>query len=699
MCIALSFLLAFLIIQRDGVFFNPPQLYYIILLAIAILLIGILVTVAILHRLVITPILNGMRIVQALMAGDQQKRWHISAQNELGTLAGMFNELLDLKQQKTYALKKKYLELRRLHAQILEHTKIQKELIVHQDELKKMVLNQSRELQIAKEGVAKADRLKSLLLATASHELRTPIAAMISTAELLLKTHLDSEQHYHLDIIRETGRHVLRILGDILDLSKIEAGKLQLEKRNFDLNNLIQRTIRSLLIQAKAKSLFLQYHIAENTPTLLLGDAFRLQQILMNLIANAIKFTERGGITVEVAGIDLQQFTLPPEKSKPMYTDGQPILFSVQDTGIGIEEEKQKRLFDTFYQGNTITQYGGTGLGLSICRKLIDLMGGAIWVESEVGFGSKFCFLVCLPRGGPNKTATNAKMIASRMSPNTTRRVKLQPTSLDILLAEDNPTNLQITLKVLEKLGHNIHTVQNGKEVLEELNKNVYHLVLMDLEMPEMDGLETTQQIRVGKAGTQNQKIPILGITAHTLEEVYDKCMMAGMTDLVIRPIDFVALDNLIEKYTASKTSPWENPLEPQVIVPMTTPIGTNLESHDKLDDLLDMKEALRRLGGEPQLLQAMFQDFLRLFPERMSLLKQAIEDQNFEQIFSHAHTIKGTTSQIGAKASTKIAAAIEQAANMRDMKEIPPLLQQLEADISRVIEAIQKNENPNIVH
>lgn len=674
------------------------QFFGITLVIVATFVVVILIIVWILHGRVIRPILLGAKILEEIVDGNSQYRWQVPYQNELKLMAQIFNQILthDLKQQ--LSLEKQVQKTHQLlqvtqnmQQEIQKNERLQQKLVLDKSLLQskmssatqrlqavyntlrdktKEYIDTQQELQRAKQEANIANQRKNEIIATVSHELRSPLSASITLTDMLLQTNLTSDQHHHLLIIKDNNRHLLQVIGDILDLAQIETGHLKFNPVDFDLFHLIQHTLRSLIIQTKNKSLYLEYNIAETTIQYLQGDPLRLRQIFTNIINNAIKFTEQGGITFSVRPISLDTFVFPPGKHL-RNTQGQTILFTIQDTGVGIPLEQQSLIFEPFYGSSNLNKkkYVGTGLGLSICRQLLDMMGGAIWVESKVGVGSTFYFAVCFPIG-------NSKLVKNEK---TKQFAMIQPTRcLKILLAEDNPVNAQITSRLLTKLGHLPFVVSNGKEAIEKLNAEPYDLVLMDIEMPEMDGLEATQLIRKGLAGTKNQKIPILGITAHTFTEIYEKCYMSGMNDFILRPINLSDLNNLIQQYTNTTS------------LKIVSDSDFDILGHIS-QEILDIPGALGRLYGDRQLLRDVFQNFLNYFPDRMEQLTTAVNKGNFEDIAFHAHAVKGTTSQIGARTCTLLAIALEEAAKNKTMREIPHLMEQLVQEIKKVSQILKK--------
>ncbi|MDD2729993.1 ATP-binding protein [Malikia sp.] len=398
------------------------------------------------------------------------------------------------------------------------------------DDLLQLVANLARqgrecagarlELERACAAAEAANRRKSEFLANMSHEIRTPMNGILGMTALALETGLDARQREYLSIVKSSADALLTIINDILDLSKIEAGKFTVERVPFALKPLIDDAVRLVATPARDKGLALVCELAPEVPEVVLGDPTRLRQVLLNLLSNAIKFTAQGSVDLDV--------------SVTRQADGSERLrFTVTDTGAGIAHEQQALLFQPYAQENdsTARHFGGTGLGLSICRHLVELMGGSIGFTSEPGLGSRFCFLLpcrretlpeagSLPTSGPPPNQPERRTRASR-----------------VLLVEDHPANQKLAIWLLQRQGHQVTLAENGAEAVRLMTALAFDVVLMDVQMPVMDGFEATRRIREQERQRGDKHHPIIAMTAGAIVGDREKCLAAGMDDYISKPI------------------------------------------------------------------------------------------------------------------------------------------------------------------
>ncbi|MEW6704026.1 MAG: ATP-binding protein [Pseudomonadota bacterium] len=379
------------------------------------------------------------------------------------------------------------------------------------------ITSAERELARAKAAAEAANESKSRFLAAMSHEMRTPLNAVLGMNRLMLKTPLTEEQRRYATMIRSSGQALLELINDILDLSKIEAGRMELEFVDFSPATTVDNVVSLLSARAQAKGLALNLQIEPGLPLALRGDPTRLRQVLLNLVGNAVKFTERGSVNVQV-----KHRRLPDDKVE--------LTIAVRDTGIGIAPEALPKLFERFVQADNTTarRYGGTGLGLAISAEIVGLMGGRIHVQSEPGVGSTFEVVVPLPVGDPEKLTA--------FEPGAETGPDKLPGGLRVLVAEDNEVNQLLIQALLHDMGHHCDIVHNGREAVQQIQSSPYDLVLMDIQMPEMDGESATRAIRTLPGAAAH--VPVIALTANAMVEDREAYLRSGMDDYVLKPVN-----------------------------------------------------------------------------------------------------------------------------------------------------------------
>jgi PAS domain S-box-containing protein len=509
--------------------------------------------------------------------------------------------------------------------------------------------------------------IKSQFLANMSHEIRTPMNGIIGFLSLILQEAYKNKEELSQFALgaKKSADSLLGIINDILDLSKIESGKMELYNVDFNLSEVIDESVSTLSPSIKEKNLTVSSKIEENSFILLNGDSTRVRQIFLNLISNAVKFTEKGGITISIrtmrSGVDIVT-----------------VFCTVSDSGIGIPGDKLDALFKPFSQvdGSHTRKYGGTGLGLVICKEFVSMMGGEIWVQSEVNKGSSFFFTLKL-----NTQLTGShEAIKAGMShvydlkqdiktpEKSTKDYKTERIKHKILLAEDNFINQKVCLRILSEAGFSVDTAVNGFEAIEAVKINQYSLILMDVQMPECDGFTATKEIR--QLGKEFEKIPVIAITAHSLKGDKEKCIDAGMNDYISKPIVSENLIGMIDKWLKIETSENGNT---KVQVP-----------ENRLIEIFDFMHLDKMSLGNEEFQKDLIITFIDDTDKRFKKLKTHLETKDLEKFVNEAHTIKGASLSIGAVLVGRNALIAEMSGKQKNFSELPDNLNQLESALEK---------------
>ncbi len=485
-------------------------------------------------------------------------------------------------------------------------------------------------LEEANDSVKKASQAKSSFLASMSHEIRTPMNGVLGMTNLLLQTSLDDKQWKYANVIKNSGKTLLTIINDILDFSKIEANKIVIEEQVFNPHNLIFELENLFSERMKQSNIILTIDMQENCSHALLGDVSRLNQILYNLLGNAVKFTQEGKITLKCC---IKETYIENSAEKIL------LYFSIEDNGMGISENKQAQLFEPFFQAHQKVDNNdsGTGLGLAIAKRLCEAMGGDMGFESQLGKGSLFWFTVLLERCNDNNIAQDV------MDNYQQEKLSHIQFSTHILLAEDNKVNQDVAIGSLEYFGCTVTVVNNGKEAIEIFSQQHFDLIFMDYSMPIMDGILSTQKIRNLERQQRLAEIPIIALTAHALVGIKQECLDAGMNDYLSKPFSLSEVFDMLKKWLPEAQQIVEETIDSSIMIEQKE---ATLAWIDR--DIIEQLQAIQQKNS-PSILTKMIDHYLTEFPKLLQNLEKSLRAKDTENTILISHSLKSSSLAIGA--------------------------------------------------
>ncbi len=509
-------------------------------------------------------------------------------------------------------------------------------------------------LEAAHEAAKAGERAKSHFLANITHEIRTPMIGILGMTELAMATELTPKQREYLEMARHSAQSLLTVLNDIVDYARIETGAFELARTPFALRETVEEVMSVFRPLAAKKSLPLTYRFIGAVPQTLVGDPSRLRQVLINLVGNAVKFTDAGSVVLAVARVDNGQAS-----------DQARLRFEVRDTGIGIPGDKIKAIFDSFTQADVspTRRYQGAGLGLAIVRQLVEMMQGSYNVASEEGQGSVFTIEADFSLPVSLESLRPAREPAAP--------AKARP--LTVLLAEDNPINQIYVQELLEMDGHEVVVAHTGRRALEALRKKHFDAVLMDIQMPEMDGIEATRAIRSDQTGDFDPAIPIVALTAHALKGDRETFLRAGMNEYLSKPVSPADLEAALARVTGAPT-----PEQPQS------------KALEPAGQVLDWTELLAKARGNTGFLMKLFGAFVAEQPGNLAAMQSALDEQDLAHLAFLAHSLKGAAATMCAPALRDASHELERAARAGDQPRAAEALDALARNLDTVLAAMR---------
>ena len=539
--------------------------------------------------------------------------------------------------------------------------------VIHMSDSGRIKLEKDRRIHAEEASLAKSD-----FLARMSHEIRTPMNGVLGMLELLRGTDLNEKQEKCIKMATRSTKSLITIINDILDISKIEAGKIELLCEQFDLRKCLSDTLGPLCHQAESKGIYINLYVDDDVPSSVMGDSGRLGQIVTNLIGNALKFLESGQISLDVHVESLDEESVN-------------LTFIVSDTGIGMTPEQQEGIFEAFEQADRSTsqKYGGTGLGLTICAQLVELMGGEISLSSQAGMGSTFKFTgrfgqcekdlpVCRTQPQiPDFQTSESEDGSSPTNKQTEQHKEWRRRSMKVLVAEDNEVNMEYISMLLESWEYEVARATTGWEAVSQWSEESFDLILMDMQMPEMGGVEATLAIRSREEKHPGQHIPIIALTANALDDAQHECLEAGMDACITKPVSSETLWDTIERLMIAKRQ--QVPVESDN---QKNDSGTNLSD---TQPVWDKDKTLKNVDGDPQALKRLSEVFIESFPLMLTEANDAISQRNPKEFHRIGHKLRGSFAVFGAWRANDLICKTEAAADIEDWAIASKTMEQLE--------------------